>query len=133
MLVKTNNKIDGVIAANDNIAGAVVATLKAKRLKPIALSGQDAIVTGRAVHHLRLADRNGLQARAARGARRGQGRGALLKGKKPATTTKGTTARSRADGGASGHLDHEGELQVLFADKFLKKSDVCVGEYKKYC
>ena len=26
MLVKTNNKIDGVIAANDNIAGAVIAT-----------------------------------------------------------------------------------------------------------
>ena len=46
MLVKTNNKIDGVIAANDNIAGAVVAQLKAKHLKPIPLSGQDATVEG---------------------------------------------------------------------------------------
>src|SRR5262249_47771441 len=45
-LVKTNNKIDGVVAANDNIAGAVVATLKAKGLKPIALSGQDASSLG---------------------------------------------------------------------------------------
>ena len=46
MLTQTNNKIDGVVAANDNIAGAVVATLKAKGLKPIALSGQDATVQG---------------------------------------------------------------------------------------
>ena len=46
MLVKTNNKIDGVIAANDNIAGAVIATLKSKHLKPIPLSGQDATPTG---------------------------------------------------------------------------------------
>ena len=46
MLLKTNNKIDGAIAANDNIAGAVVAALKAKKLKPIALSGQDATAQG---------------------------------------------------------------------------------------
>ncbi len=46
MLVQTSNKIDGAVAANDNIAGAVVATLKAKGLKPIALSGQDATVQG---------------------------------------------------------------------------------------
>ena len=46
MLVKTNNKIDGVIAANDNIAGAVIADLKAKGLKPLPLSGQDATSQG---------------------------------------------------------------------------------------
>ena len=46
MLVKTGNKIDGVVAANDNIAGAVVAALKAKELKPIPLTGQDATVQG---------------------------------------------------------------------------------------
>src|SRR5438046_7690511 len=46
MLLKTNNKIDGAIAANDNIARAVVASLKAHHLKPIALSGQDATVQG---------------------------------------------------------------------------------------
>ena len=46
MLVKTNNNIQGVIAANDNIAGAVVADLKAKGLKPLPLSGQDATAQG---------------------------------------------------------------------------------------
>ena len=34
MLVKTNNKIDAAIAANDNIAGAVIADQKAKGLEP---------------------------------------------------------------------------------------------------
>ena len=46
MLVKTSNNIQGVIAANDNIAGAVVADLKAKHLKPIPLSGQDTTPQG---------------------------------------------------------------------------------------
>src|SRR5580692_4916219 len=46
MLVKTNNNIQGVLAANDNIAGAVIADLKQKGLKPIALSGQDATAQG---------------------------------------------------------------------------------------
>src|SRR5947207_6008278 len=46
MLVKTGNKIDAAIAANDNIAGAVIADLKARHLKPIPLSGQDASITG---------------------------------------------------------------------------------------
>ena len=46
MLSQTNNKIQGVIAANDNIAGAVIADEKAKHLKPIPLSGQDASVQG---------------------------------------------------------------------------------------
>src|SRR3954470_19314876 len=46
MLLSTSNKIDGAIAANDGIAGAVIAALKAKKLKPIALSGQDATVQG---------------------------------------------------------------------------------------
>src|SRR5438445_7109441 len=46
MLVKTSNKIDAAIAANDNIAGAVIADLKARHLKPIPLSGQDASPQG---------------------------------------------------------------------------------------
>ena len=46
MLVKTNNHIQGVLAANDNIAGAVIADLKAKHLQPLPLSGQDASVGG---------------------------------------------------------------------------------------
>ena len=46
MLVKTSNKIDGVAAANDGLANAVVVALKAHKLKPIPLSGQDATAQG---------------------------------------------------------------------------------------
>ena len=46
MLVKTGNKIDAVAAANDGLANAVVTALKAKKLKAIPLSGQDATAQG---------------------------------------------------------------------------------------
>ena len=46
MLARNNNKINGVLAANDGIAGAVVSALKNKHLKPIPLTGQDATPTG---------------------------------------------------------------------------------------
>src|SRR5947208_15246118 len=46
MLIKTGNKIDGVAAANDGIANAVVVALKAHKLDPIPLSGQDATSQG---------------------------------------------------------------------------------------
>jgi len=46
MLVQTANKIDGVAAANDGIANAVVVALKAHKLDPIPLSGQDATTQG---------------------------------------------------------------------------------------
>ena len=42
----TANKIDALIAANDGLAGAVIASLKAHGLKPIPLTGQDATPTG---------------------------------------------------------------------------------------
>ena len=46
MLARNSNKIDGVLAANDGLAGAVIAALKAHGLKPIPLTGQDATPTG---------------------------------------------------------------------------------------
>src|SRR5207249_8229781 len=46
MLARNGNKINGVLAANDGLAGAVVASLKAHGLKPIPLTGQDATPTG---------------------------------------------------------------------------------------
>jgi D-xylose transport system substrate-binding protein len=46
MLARNNNKIDGVLAANDGLAGAVVSTLQNKGLKPLPVTGQDATPTG---------------------------------------------------------------------------------------
>src|SRR3954468_13117076 len=39
MLARNGNKIDGVLAANDGLAGAVIASLKAHHLQPLPLTG----------------------------------------------------------------------------------------------
>ena len=46
MLQKTNNKIDGVLAANDGLANAAISALKARRLPQIPITGQDATLQG---------------------------------------------------------------------------------------
>jgi D-xylose transport system substrate-binding protein len=134
MLVKTSNHIQGVLAANDNIAGAVVADLKAKGLKPLPLSGQDASVQG--VQNIISGWQSGTvykyvpdEANAA-----AEAAVALLKGKQP--KTNGTRPNGK-------HPEPTLALPVvwitkanykrLFTDKFLKRSDVCVGTFKQYC
>ena len=135
MLLKTNNKIDGAIAANDNIAGAVVATLKAKHLKPIALSGQDAtpqgvqnIISGwqtMTVYKYVPAQANAAAAAAV----------ALLKGKKPPTTGFVTTkGRSKEPAFLIPPQSiTKANWKLLVDGGFLKRSDICSGQYAKYC
>jgi D-xylose transport system substrate-binding protein len=135
MLTKTGNKIDGAIAANDNIAGAVIAILKAKHLKPIALSGQDATPQG--VQYI-LAGWQTMtvykyvpdEAKAAAAAAV-----ALLKHKKV----------PGVNGFRKNGSKQEPTVQIpvvsitkanytrLFKDGFLKRSQVCIGAYAKLC
>jgi D-xylose transport system substrate-binding protein len=46
MLQKTDNKIDGVLAANDGLGNSVISALKARKLKQIPVTGQDATTQG---------------------------------------------------------------------------------------
>jgi D-xylose transport system substrate-binding protein len=134
MLVKTSNKIDGVLAANDNIAGAVVADLKAKGLPPIPLSGQDATVQG--IQYIIAGWQSGTvykyvpdEANAAAAAAV-----ALLKGQKPKTnTTRKNGSKAEPTLALPVVWITKANYTRLFTDKFLKKSDVCVGAYAKYC
>jgi D-xylose transport system substrate-binding protein len=134
MLVKTSNKIDGVLAANDNIAGAVVADLKAKHLKPLPLSGQDASVQG--IQYILSGWQSGTvykyvpdEANAAAAAAV-----SLLKGHKPKTNTvRKNGARNEPTLALPVVWITKANYKRLFTDKFLKRSDVCVGQYKKYC
>jgi D-xylose transport system substrate-binding protein len=134
MLVKTNNKIDAAIAANDNIAGAVVADLKAKHLQPIPLSGQD--TTAQGVQYILAGWQSGTvykyvpnETNAAAAAAI-----ALVHGKKP-----------KSNGFRLNGSKHEATLTLpvqwitkanykqLFTQGWLKKSDVCNGQYAQYC
>jgi D-xylose transport system substrate-binding protein len=129
MLVKTSNKIDGVAAANDGLANAVVVALKAHKLDPIPVSGQDATAQG--VQNIisgwqtmtvwkdtRLSATNTAQAAVA-----------LLKGQKPKTT--GTSV------GVPAYIFKpvsitKANYKQLF-NGYLAKKDVCNGAYAKYC
>ena len=50
MLQKSNNKIDGVVAANDTLANAVISALQARDLDIVPVTGLDA--TAGAVQHI---------------------------------------------------------------------------------
>jgi D-xylose transport system substrate-binding protein len=135
MLLKTDNKIDGAIAANDNIAGAVVAALKAKKLKPIALSGQDATVQGvqniisgwqsMTVYKKVPEEANAVAAAAVALLRHKKVPG--INGFRKNGSKKEPLVRIRV------HSITKANYTVLFKDKFLKKSDVCIGEFAKFC
>ena len=133
-LVQTNNNIQGVIAANDNIAGAVVATLQAKGLKPIALSGQDATVQGvqniisgwqtMTVYKYVPTEANAAAAAAI----------ALYKGKKPPSNgTEPNKGRKQLSYLIPVTSITKANYTRLFRDGFLKRSEVCSGQWKKYC
>jgi D-xylose transport system substrate-binding protein len=135
MLLKTTNKIDGAIAANDGIAGAVIASLKAKHLKPIPLSGQDATVQGvqniiSGWQTMTVYKYVPIEANAA-----AKAAVALLKHKK----IPGING-FRKNGNKKEPTVQLPVVSItksnytrLFKDKFLKKSDVCVGEFAKFC
>jgi D-xylose transport system substrate-binding protein len=134
MLVKTNNNIQAAIAANDNIAGAVIAQEQAKHLKPIPLSGQDATVQG--VQYIISGWQTGTvykyvpdEANAAAAAAV-----ALLKGQTPKSTTTRLNGKVKEPTLALPVVwITKANYTRLFTDGFLKKSDVCVGTFKQYC
>ena len=134
MLVKTGNKIDAAIAANDNIAGAVIADLKARKLKPIPLSGQDATPQG--IQYILAGWQTGTvykyvpdEANAAAAAAV-----ALLKGTTPkSNTVRKNGARNEPTLALPVVWITKANYKRLFTDKFLKRSDVCIGVYAKLC
>jgi D-xylose transport system substrate-binding protein len=135
MLVKTGNKIDGVAAANDGIANAVVVALKAHKLKPIPLSGQDAssqgvqnIISGWQTMTV-FKDVRKLATATAGAAIK------IVKGQKPPTTgTVKTKGRSIEPAFLIAPQSiTKANYKLLFTSGFLKRSDVCNGEFTKFC
>jgi D-xylose transport system substrate-binding protein len=135
MLLKTNGKIDAVLAANDGLANAVVTVLKARRLKPIPLSGQDATVQG--VQNVIsgwqtmtvFKDVRRLAAVAAQAAVQ------IVHGRTPEATT---VVKTSGRGPEPAILLKPQPItrdnwRTLLRDHFLKKTDVCTGTYARYC
>jgi len=133
MLVRTNNKIDGVAAANDGLANAVVVALKAHKLKPIALSGQDAtpqgvqnIISGWQTMTVWKDTRKSATATAVAAL-------ALLRGQTPKTTGTVANGSKRLPAFIIPPVSiTKANYKQLF-NGYLKRSSVCVGTYAKFC
>ena len=134
MLLQTNNKIKGIIAANDNIAGAVIADEKAKHLPKTPLSGQDTTATG--VQYILAGWQSGtvykyvpLEANAAAAAAI-----ALLHGKKPVSNSfRKNGSKKEPTNVLPVKWITKNNYKQLFKQGWLKKSEVCIGQYAKYC
>jgi len=131
MLARNGNKIDAMIAANDGLAGAVVAALKAKGLKPIPLTGQDATPTG--VQFILAGWQTGTVYKSVRKEANAAAAAAIaiIKHKKvPGVNGKTSGTKSIL---LTPVWITKKNYKLLFADGFLKRSQVCIGPYKKYC
>jgi len=135
MLIKTSNKIDGVAAANDGLANAVVVALKAHKLKPVPLSGQDATTQG--VQNIISGWQTATVFKDVRKLATATAKAAIkiVKGQKPPTTGFVTTkGRSKEPAYLIPPQSiTKANYKLLFTGGFLKKGDVCNGTYAKYC
>jgi len=135
MLARTNNRIDGVAAANDGLGNAVISALKARKLRPIPVTGQDATAQGvqnvisgwqcMTVYKAIKAEANAAAALAV----------SLVKGGK-AAGVNGKTFDGRRQVPSVLLVPvaiTKKNYTLLFKDGFLKRGEVCRGQYAKYC
>jgi D-xylose transport system substrate-binding protein len=137
MLQKTNNKIDGVLAANDGLANSVVSALKARKLKQIPVTGQDATPQG--IQNILSGDQCMTVYKAVKKEADAASKLAiaLSKGTQPPAGLVNGKTNDTARDVPSVLLTPEAitkdNIKVVFDDGFLKKEDVCTGKYASMC
>jgi D-xylose transport system substrate-binding protein len=136
MLQKTNNNIDGVVAANDTLANSVITALKARKLDIVPTTGLDA--TAQALQHILAGEQSmtvyfsikdqatkaaNLAVQVARGERPTGVDTQVDNGKKrvPTIFLKPQTIRK------------DNIADTVIADDFVSWEEVCVGHYAKFC
>ena len=137
MLQKESNKIDGVLAANDGLGNAAISAIKARKLKQIPVTGQDATAEG--IQNILAGDQCMTVYKAIKQEADAASKLAIALSKK----------QSPAAGLVNGKSDDtkrqvpsvllkpqaitKDNVNVVFDDGFLKKSDVCTGKYAQLC
>jgi D-xylose transport system substrate-binding protein len=131
MLARNGNKINGVLAANDGIAGAVVASLKAHKLKSIPLTGQDATPTG--VQFILAGWQSGTVYKSVRKEANAAAAAAIaiVKGRK-VPGVNGSVSGTKSILLTPVWITKK-NYKLLFREGFLKRSQVCIGQYRKFC
>jgi D-xylose transport system substrate-binding protein len=137
MLQKTNNKIDGVLAANDGLGNSVISALKSRKLKQIPVTGQDATPQG--VQNILSGDQCMTVYKAVKKEADAASKLAiaLATGKEPeAGLVNGKTNDSARDVPSvllTPEAITKDNIKTVFDDGFLKKEDVCTGKFASLC
>ncbi len=135
MLEKSNNEIDGVLAANDGLGQAAISALKSRKVEDVPVTGQDATTEG--VQNVLAGDQcmtvyKGIKAQATAAAKLAI---ALLRNP-PAPGVNGKTFDGKRQVPSvllTPVTITKRNYTLLFKDGFLKKGEVCRGAYAKYC
>ena len=137
MLAKTNNKIDGVLAANDGLGNSAISALKARKLKQLPVTGQDATPQG--IQNILSGDQCMTVYKAVKKEADAASKLAiaLATGKQPeAGLVNGKTNDTARDVPSvllTPQAITKDNIKVVFDDGFLKPSEVCVGKYADLC
>jgi D-xylose transport system substrate-binding protein len=137
MLQKANNKIDGVLAANDGLGNSAISAIKARKLKQIPVTGQDATPQG--IQNILSGDQCMTVYKAVKKEADAASKLAiaLATGKQPeAGLVNGKTNDTARDVPSvllTPQAITKDNIKVVFDDGFLKPSEVCVGKYADLC
>jgi len=137
MLQKANNKIDGVLAANDGLGNSAISAIKARKLQQIPVTGQDATPQG--IQNILSGDQCMTVYKAVKKEADAASKLAiaLATGKQPEAGLVNGKTNDTARDVPSVLLTPEAitkdNIKVVFDDGFLKPSEVCVGKYADLC
>ena len=137
MLQKANNKIDGVLAANDGLGNSAISAIKARKLKQLPVTGQDATPQG--IQNILSGDQCMTVYKAVKKEADAASKLAiaLATGKEPEAGLVNGKTNDTARDVPSVLLTPEAitkdNIKVVFDDGFLKPSEVCVGKYQSLC
>jgi len=141
LYTKNNGKIDGVVSANDTMAGGIIARLAANNLAgKVPVTGQDASIEGlqrilAGTQCMTVYKNTNLEAdlasKVAIAVIKGDKAGAdELANKTVADSTTGKDVKSAL---ATPEAIYKDGVKKVIDEGFQKASDVCTGEYAKLC
>ena len=137
MIQKTGNKIDGVLAANDGLGNAAISAIKARKLKQIPVTGQDATAEG--IQNILAGDQCMTVYKAIKQEADAAAKLAIALAKKqqpPAGLVNGQsndTKRQVPSVLLKPQAITKDNIAVVIKDGFLKKSDICTGKVASKC
>ena len=137
ILTAAGGNVDATFAANDGLAGSVIAALKGQGLDPMPLSGQDATVGGiqnilAGWQTMTVYKPIKLEADAA-----AQAAIAMLKGEDISTLTSDTINNGQNDLPFMKltplAVTKDNIAETVIADGFRNWDEICVGDFEQYC